>query len=569
MAQNSVPLSAMPLFSAEMNERIADALPAARRWADRRLKAALNSHPSPGNVLDGIAAVRMLSDIRLALIAACEPIYAPYSSVRWLWYLRRTNFSVIRGYLPNTATSIMRIAENISGMSRRPPADDTPIVGVPLTFAVDHAAISRIARLLAAAELVNHAEGWLRRSSKNAKFEMIDGGFPDLVEDEQLEAAIEVFDERVVEAANHRWHPTVVPFTGVETVNEPLLIDLSMFMDGVGQTPMWTGRIADKPTWILGEGRFSFKSASLTDQSNAHQLRGSLEAMEHPELVAGLVVFSQALMWHATWYAENIGVSFPRVGYVLMRLEDLYRPISDVLALANEKVWPAMAGFIPRDAAAVIAALESVEEGGVIGAAGPVLRFWQNGVVMVDAFALGITLTERLRMAPSTGGKRVNIIAADFELAVQAVVDSAGLTPRPEVAALRGKTLRLAGASVTDVDAFMEVDGVLVCISCKKFELNRVYDAGDYVSVRNAKSKVEAAVTEWSERLATFAAHPVGDNYDFSKYERVVGLVVTPELAFVMSAEALAKITFKNLHPTYAYISFGELTKLAARLKPA
>lgn len=74
---------------------------------------------------------------------------------------------------------------------------------------------------------------------------------------------------------------------------------------------------------------------------------------------------------------------------------------------------------------------------------------------------------------------------------------------------------------------------------------------------------------EWSERLATFAAHPVGDNYDFSKYERVVGLVVTPELAFVMSAEALAKITLKNLHQTHAYISFGELTKLVARLKSA
>lgn len=559
--KNSV---SVPLLAPEMTDGISAALALAREWARRRLAMTLRTQPVPGTRLEGEPAVKMLTEVRRNLIAACEPVCAPYSSVHWLWLLRRVDFALIRGYLPNTELSIMRIAENVSGMSSRPAELDPPYSDEPLIFALDLSAFARIARLLAAAELINHSEGWLRRASKNAKFVMVEGDFPDLVEDAQLEAAIDRFDVRVVAAANHRWHPSLVRFAASSI--EPLLLSVHMFVGGIGQTLMWSGRIADNPKLLVGEGRFEIAMSSLSDQSNQSQLRGALASMRDPNVAASLIVLSQALMWHATWYADNIGMSIPRVGYVLMRRSDLVRPIDDVLRLANEHTWPAMEGFTPTDAATVLSTIEAFEEGGLSGAPGPILRSWKDGVVQIDAFALEVGLNHRLRVSSSTGGAQVNVLATDFELAVQALVDAAGLTPTQLVAALRGRTLRIDGKGVTDIDALMAVGDTLICISCKKFELDRPYDSGDYVSVRNARTKVEAAVIEWNDRLLELRTRPVGDNYDISQYNRIVGVVVTPELAFVMSPAALAEVKITKAVSIPIYVSYGELSNAISTL---
>lgn len=532
-------------------------LPRAREWARRQLSAALPSQPPPGTEIAGEDAVRVLSQIREHLIAACDPVVNAYSSVRWIWYLRRTDFSLVRGYLPNTETSVVRIAENLTGWSTRRPDDDELWAEVPLQFYLDDAAFPRLARILATAELINHVEGWLRRSSKNTRFVMVENDFPTLVEDLPLEAAIELYDERVVAAGSRRWHPSLSSVG--PSAAEPLLLLIEMLEGGVGETPMWKGRFADAPEPFAGEGRFVFRPSALSDQRNERQLRGALEAMEEPEVAAAMIVMSQALMWHATWHAEQLGVGIPTVGYLLMRRIDLAKRVSEVLELADEGTWPAMDGFVPADSAVVLATIEGVVERGYQSAPGPILRQWRNGTVLIDAYALSLGLASRLRMSPSTGGARVNAIAREFEMAVQALVDEAGAGPRENVSDLRGKTLRIGGASITDVDAFMETDHVLVCISCKKFELARPYDAGDYVSVRNVKSNIEAAVEDWAEKIAMLTANPIGDNYDFSAFDRIVGLVVTPELAFVDSPLALASIELTDTTTVHAYISFGEL----------
>lgn len=544
---------------------IAEAMPLARAWAHRQLRGALASQPKPGTVVSGVAAVRVLSEVREHLIGRCRPIINAYCSTRWLWHLRRTDFDIVRGYLPNTATSIIRIAENLSGSSELHPDDERVAVETPLNFLWDAAVFARVARLLAMSELINHSEGWLRRSSKGAEFEMREGDLPDLVANDELEAAIDLYDERVVAAASYRWHPNLAAAN--RSASEPLLLTVSMLLEGIGDTPMWRGSLAEGETFVIGEGRFAFDLYALSDQSNAAQLRGPLEAMEAPQIAASLVLLAQALGWHATFYADTLGVNVPRVGYVFMLRALLVEHIEKVLALAADHMWPAMDGFLPESAAAVLADVQGMDDNAAMSAPGPVIRPWTNDVLLVDVHAMTVNLMHLLRMAPSTDGPRANATAFAFEEAVQRLIDDGGVAPAQPTRALRGKTLRARGESVTDLDALMVVGTSLVCVSCKKVELARPYDAGDYQMVRNAKTKVANALSEWADRMAKLNADPVGDNYDFSSFERILGVVVTPELVFISSPSALAEVQLTDSVTTHAYISYGELSNLVDRLR--
>ena len=553
-----------PLLNVAMTRLVSSEMPVARLWARRRLKAALVGLPEPGELINGAGAVSVLTAIRDNLVARADIVTRGYCAARWLWYLRRTDFRIIRDYLPNTESSIMRIAENLSGMTTLAPEDDPPMTSQPLAWGIDEAALARVARLLAIAELINHCDGWLRRSSKNAVFRMVPDDFPDLVEDTALEEAIDRYDERVVKSASARWHPSFSEPSAATT--EPLLLQVPMLRHGIGQTPMWRGPISDSPKVFTGEGRFAIQISSLSDQSNADQMRGALKSMNEPVIAAALTIFAQALMWHATWTAESFGISVPRVGYVLMLEDHLGARIDEVLRLNQENTWPAMEGHIPGSCDDVLAVIRSMDVGGAMSSPGPIIRRWTGQVLMVDVHALSVELMHRLRVDPRTGGATVNATAADFELAVQAMIDAAGASPPESTRSLRGVPLRRAGANVTDIDALMQIGSDLVCVSCKKFELARPYDAGNYVSVRNAKSNVESAVCEWATRMAQLESHRIGDNFDLSAFGRLIGLVVTPELAFVDSPDALAPVRLTNAVTVPRYLSFSEFAEAVQQI---
>ncbi len=459
---------------------------------------------------------------------------------------------------------MIRIAENLSGMSPFPAQNELPVTTNPLAWGVATADVARIGRLLAISELVNHADGWLRRSSKNAVFRMVAEDFPDLVEDEALESLIDRFDERVVAAGGERWHPSFAPLTTATT--EPPLLQVPMLRGGVGLTPMWRGRLFDSPAVFQGEGRFAIRIISLSDLSNAEQMRGALESMDEPHVAAALVVFAQALMWHATWAAESFGISVPRVGYVVMREADLQDRIDELSKLAVEQTWPAMDGHVPVDVASVFDVVASMDLGGAISSPGPILRSWVDGTLMVDAHALSIELMHRLRVNPRSGGPRVNATAVDFELSVQKVIDDAGLAPADSIRKLRGVTLRSAGINITDLDAVMKLGSNLICVSCKKFELARPYDAGDYSSVRNAQTNIKKAVAEWGARIAQLDVQRVGDNFDLSQFDQLIGLVVTPKLAFIDDADSWALVRLTETVEVPRYLSFGELVSAVQHL---
>jgi hypothetical protein len=158
-------------------------------------------------------------------------------------------------------------------------------------------------------------------------------------------------------------------------------------------------------------------------------------------------------------------------------------------------------------------------------------------LLTLDAGALTWHVSAELRVNPSAGGSLVNSSALNFEVAVQAVVEKSIFKTPQAILELRGRTLRIAGRSITDVDAFVVVGKKLFLISCKRFAVTVEYGAGDYKTIRNAQTRVDEAIADWAEKMETLRASPKGDNYDLTSYE-IDGFVLIPELIFSASAES-------------------------------
>ena len=88
--------------------------------------------------------------------------------------------------------------------------------------------------------------------------------------------------------------------------------------------------------------------------------------------------------------------------------------------------------------------------------------------------------------------------------------------------------LRVAGKNITDIDAVGEKGRRLLLVSCKSIIYSGAYDAAEYVAIRNAQGVVEAAVDQWDRLIWRLTQQPVGDNFDFSGYREVLGVVCTP-----------------------------------------
>jgi hypothetical protein len=154
---------------------------------------------------------------------------------------------------------------------------------------------------------------------------------------------------------------------------------------------------------------------------------------------------------------------------------------------------------------------------------------------------------------PRVTGAQANARAEHFERTVQSAVDS---SPWFNSAARRmqGRTLRHAGKYITDVDAIGAIGGKLVLISCKSV-LYAEYETADYRVMRNAADLVQKAVATWSQVCSFLRDNRIGENYDFSSYSEIIGVVCTPILVYTPLGIATISVA-KGL---YAAVSISEL----------
>jgi hypothetical protein len=103
-----------------------------------------------------------------------------------------------------------------------------------------------------------------------------------------------------------------------------------------------------------------------------------------------------------------------------------------------------------------------------------------------------------------------------------------------EISKLAGHQFKRDGRWFGEVDAFASRARILLLVSCKSVIQRAEYDRGDYAAVRNARTMLEAAAKSVSELAGYFRQHrDGGSEYDFTGFDTIVGVVVTPQVMFV------------------------------------
>lgn len=170
--------------------------------------------------------------------------------------------------------------------------------------------------------------------------------------------------------------------------------------------------------------------------------------------------------------------------------------------------------------------------------AGPVVLS-AGDTVCVDLAASTQRLYSDLE-APIATGAVANYRSHYFEIGVQDIIDRTPRAPSVAHRELRGRTLRLDGMSITDVDAIAETESHGILVSCKSVPYTAKYDMGEYRTIRNVRSMIEKEVPLHQSKAAKLNQHLVGDNYTFTK--PIIGVVCTPHAVVLPVGPATTEV---------------------------
>lgn len=529
-----------PVRSASPLRSNADALllqemPEAMRWLRNLEQSALPTGFVAGQVLKPALGNEYLLQLHETMLARVSSLVERNSAADWVWLLRHLDPAVITaatGWARGLEISGFRVAENLTGRS----INSTSRLDRQSTWTTER--MWAVARLITFAMRIDLIEAWLRRASKNTSFVVKSDSMPTLVHVPELEECINLFDRRSAAQRVERWNrPIGLEDPGGNPATAPLL-GVFKLAAGWGITRHWSARPASG-NFFNALGQYKVTEYEFEDPSSARLLEQSLQAVGDPALAASAVVLSRSLLVRARRVGGSSGQDLANLGIVVVSRGELLRAIESELTSGATSEWPSMPSHVPSTAAGVVRALSFAAGPYRRSHPGPIIRPWAGELLIADISASTWQLLYGLRVDASFGGQLVNANGFDFEAAIQALVDASPFAPAPDTRRLRGKTLRLLGKSVTDADALLVAGDVLVLISCKRITLSREYDAGEYALVRNAESRVVEAATEWDERIETLRNNRVGDNFDFSSFSDIQGVVVTPEPVYTSNARAL------------------------------
>jgi len=163
--------------------------------------------------------------------------------------------------------------------------------------------------------------------------------------------------------------------------------------------------------------------------------------------------------------------------------------------------------------------------------------------IVIDHANVKHRLGQMLRF-PNLSGGIGNQRGVHFEDAIQSYIDSSRWKPSDELRAMRQVHLERRGDGknnqITDIDAIGESGDTLLIVSCKAVIFSVGQDIGEYHALRNARLRLDEAVLKWQAVKAELQDSPIGQNYDFSRYAKIIAVVCTPNVVYTESDVSLA-----------------------------
>jgi len=551
------PPHAGPQVRADLNafdEAFVRCYPSAQRAAMDLLLGSL-PRVNDGEIVEGEAAFDYMIELRGKMVDAATEVATYYDSETWLVLIRRLSPRALSysesGTMDYEGDSTERVAENLVGTARGERLD-VESAQVPTTVSM------RLAKLFALAGMVDSLEGAVRSATKGVKYRVRRRRRPRPVDSDELRDALREFDLRstwrTADGAARLQEITPDCFEG-----DPPMLVAYRFVDGLGIDQTWEGPFRDAQP-VEETVRFTIRAFTTGDETYTVLGRhGVLASFANPSATASLIVFGNALLRHVLDSDDAAGATLSRLGLLWIETEVLTTQINDTLHHEATAAWLADSGQEALSASDVLANVRALYTHGRRSFPGPIMQD-RGHRTLVDAWAYAWHVTDGLKLSPHTGGAIANLSAEEFEVATQNIIDESVLAPPIELRELRGKTLRLNGQPVTDIDAILIADMTkLFLISCKKFVIGVDYRAGDYRAARNREQRLSAALDEWRDRIATFRNAPIGDNYDFSGYE-VEGFILLPELVVTRRSDARETLHFGGDGLFFTKVeSFGQL----------
>jgi hypothetical protein len=519
--------------------------------------------PPPQRSFDGVDAASYLQAIVPLTQADIIEQHSGYGPIRWLWYLRRAPDAVFEGNYRTTLGYDRLLAEILSSHFT---AIDPSEVAERVAFRVDEAAFRHVIRYVGRVKLLSHLHMLYRRIGKGA---VLDASHPVLMAhtSEAIERAIQIYDVR-----HDRSHEFIGAGLGLVSVapNFEQLVDESASEEPIAFLSMrCTPSFPAPVTYPDGAGGLSVATVHVRHVTKRLSVARILSPMGDeggiPDYLPGIAALIQLLMLvpaicvHVPWARSSI----TQQGYVFVaeeRLRDIVahhlpEVVNQLAARTPGFAWPA--DFIQwRDALlAVTASVWPLWSGNVLR------RFRDN--FLIDITGASHALLHRLELArsPLIG----NLRAREFELQCQDLIDSTSWEPPPEVKALRARPLRQGGRILTDVDAIGVKERTLLIVSCKSIIYDRDYDQGVFRVIRNTQATIDEAVVALEGVVAELRRQPTGDNFDFSRFDEIIGLVCTPFAAYSNEDRTLAFVK-PNLRVSTSMLELRDW--LAGKLEP-
>lgn len=490
-------------------------------------------------VLRGEPAGEYLGELINAVTQELLKRHGAYGSVRWLWYLRRLPDVLFAGDYMTTLGYDRALAESLSSFFR---GSDKSTDSKLIAFRTDQSAFRHICRYVGGVKFLSHLHGLFRRAGKGATVD-VQSRIPYATQDDVTANAIQTYDIR-----HDRSNKLARAGLGLG----PALADAgAMWVEAKAHASALYLTFACTPIWVPVTGpddRGGFRHMNV--YARHALMTTTVESILRPfrfgqpirapyvqsiESILILLMMVPVLFAIVPWALSSV-VQF---GYFFIADNKLQRIMDEWLpslreflaALAPEIDWSHSYTEWHARLKAIQPSLWPLKYGGILRD--------QSIATLVDVTAASNALTHRLEL-DRADSDFANDRADAFELEVQDCVSRSAWHPNERLASLRGRQLRRGSQNITDIDAIGAIGDTLLLISCKSIIYDGDYDRGSYRVVRNAQSTVDCAVVAWQEFVAGLQANPVGDNFDFSSYGRIIGVVCTPFAVYSSDLRTLA-----------------------------
>lgn len=457
-----------------------------------------------------------------------------FSPIQWLWYLRR--FPNIHSSEDESFESYcLTLAAILSARSHR--RDDSEQFDTQLSFPLTQSIANYVLDFVAGVYNLGDLHIKYGAAAREIPFRIRSKHLPDPVITESKREAGIIFDTRQNIGISSL--AGTIPSQSDLSEISPLLVVDKVYYPVAMPLPYYVFRNLETP--LLVPTHYLPTQVPLKHIANLYELTANGNGQWLSQDVCSLMLLA-GLLLPISVNAPEHSINIAMYGYSVHERADFvvdYRPVFDELVSMIKSLFPgadlpATPIHLLNDMARLGTSTHPILPSVIMGD-----KKW----VVIDHASVQHRLGAMLRF-PNLGGGTGNQRGVHFEDAIQSYIDASPWKPSNELRAMRQVHLIRQGDSknnqITDIDAIGESGDMLLIVSCKAVIFSVGQDIGEYPALRNARLRLDEAVLRWQAVKAELLDSPIGQNYDFIQYSKIIAVVCTPNVVYTESDMSLS-----------------------------